>query len=249
MSTIPRVFNDLLDACKQPGCPVCRLVNQAVDRYLNNLFYENVNDGDLRAQLRSSLGFCHEHAWLALKPGIGDALGVAIIYHDVLTNILRKFPEAETASPDQGWLSSLLGQMPRQVSEQSKEIVNALTSKEACPACQKRDQATELYLSELFKGLQNEQMLKALNDSDGLCLPHLRQAFKEHAQDGEAFSALFAISQKKLAALDNELAEIIRKSDYRFRDEGFSEEGNAWRRVIRVSVGEKRGIEGQQVGP
>jgi hypothetical protein len=245
--SIPRVYNDLLEACKQPGCPVCRLVNQAVERYLDNLFYENVNDGDLRAQLRSSLGFCHGHAWLALKPGIGDALGVAIIYHDVLTNILRKLPETESGSQDQGWLSSLLGQMPRQLSDQIKEIANTITPNEPCPACQKRDQATELYLSELFKGLKNEQMLAALRDSDGLCLPHLHQAFKEHAQDGEAVSALFAISQKKLAELDKELAEIIRKSDYRFRDEGFGEEGDAWRRVIRVSVGEKRGIEGQQV--
>jgi len=245
--SIPRVYNDLLEACKQPGCPVCRLVNQAVERYLGNLFYENVNDGDLRAQLRSSLGFCHEHAWLALKPGIGDALGVAIIYHDVLTNILRNFPETEPASQDQGWLSSLLGQMPRQLSDQVKEITNAMTPNEPCPACQKRDQASELYLSELFKGLKNEQMLAALRDSDGLCLPHLHQAFKEHAQDGEAISALFAISQKKLAELDKELTEIIRKSDYRFRDEGFGEEGDAWRRAVQVSVGEKRGIEGQQV--
>ena len=247
MSTIPRVFNDLLAACEQPGCPVCRLVNQAVERYLDNLFYENVNDGELRAQLRGSLGFCHEHAWLALKPGIGDALGIAIIYHDVLTNILRKFPQAEAASQNQGWLSSLLGQMPRQFSDQVKEIANAMTPNQPCPACEKRDQATELYLSELLKGLKNEQLLSALNSSEGICLPHLRQAFKEHAQDGEAISALFAISQKKLAALDKELSEIIRKSDYRFRDEGFGEEGNAWRRVIRVSVGEKRGIEGQQV--
>ncbi len=243
--SIPRVFNDLLDACTQPGCPVCRLVNQAVERYMDNLFYENVNDGALRTQLRSSLGFCHEHAWLALKPGIGDALGVAIIYHDVLTNILRKLPEAETASQDQGWLSSLLGQMPRQVSEQVKEIASALTPNEPCPACQKRDQAAELYLSELIKDLKNEQMLAALSDSDGLCLPHLRQAFKQHAQDGEAFSALFSITQKKISELNKELEEIIRKSDYRFRDEGFGEEGDAWRRVIQVSVGEKRGIEGQ----
>jgi hypothetical protein len=245
--SIPRVFNDLLDACRQPDCPVCRLVNQAVERYLDNLFYENVNDGDLRAQLRSSLGFCHEHAWLALKPGIGEALGVAIIYHDVLTNILRNFPEMESSSQEQGWLSSLLSQMPRQLSDQVKEITNAITPKEPCPVCQKRDQAAELYLSELIKGLKNEQMLAALRDSDGLCLPHLLQAFKEQTQDGKAVSALFAISQKKLTELDKELAEIIRKSDYRFSDEGFGEEGDAWRRVIQVSVGEKRGIEGQQV--
>lgn len=246
---IPRVFNDLLDACKQPGCPVCRLVNQAVDRYLDNLFYENVNDGDLRAQLRSSLGFCHEHAWLAIKPGLGDALGVAIIYHDILTNILRKLPEAGNGSQGQGWLSSLLGQGPNQLSEQSKEIVNVLNPHEPCPVCQKRDQATELYLSELSNSLKNEKMLASLEESDGLCLPHLSLAFKENTRDVdiEAFSMLLTISRKKLTALDQELSEIIRKNDYRFRDEGFGEEGNAWRRVIRVSVGEKRGIEGVQL--
>lgn len=245
---IPRVFNDLLEACKQPGCPVCRLVNQAVNRYLDNLFYENVNDGDLRAQLRKSLGFCHEHAWLALKPGLGDALGVAIIYHDVLTNILRRLPEAGNGAQDQGWLSSLLGQAPGQLADQSKEIVNALRPREPCAACQKRDQATDLYLSELLNSLENEQMISALYDSDGLCLPHLGQAFQRPDHSREAVLALLKISKKKLSALDEELSEIIRKSDYRFRDEGLGEEGDAWRRVIRVTVGEKRGIEGYEMG-
>jgi hypothetical protein len=55
--SIPFVYNELLEACRSPGCPVCRLSQRAVRRYLVNLFYENVNDGNLRAQLRKSLGF------------------------------------------------------------------------------------------------------------------------------------------------------------------------------------------------
>jgi hypothetical protein len=41
-----------------------RLEQQLVERYLDNQFYENVNNPDWRNRLRASHGFCREHAWL-----------------------------------------------------------------------------------------------------------------------------------------------------------------------------------------
>ena len=54
-------FN-LIEACRQPGCPVCRVEEHSVERYLDNQFYENVNNPDFRNTLRLSIGFCREHA-------------------------------------------------------------------------------------------------------------------------------------------------------------------------------------------
>jgi len=80
----------LLEACQQPACPVCRLEQQATERYLDHLFYENVNDSGVRSHLRSSLGFCHEHTGLLLNHRLGDPLGMSIIYNDVLGRVLKR---------------------------------------------------------------------------------------------------------------------------------------------------------------
>ncbi len=80
-------YLDLIEACKQTDCPICIVSQKAVEHYLNALFYEQVNDVQVRQALRTSLGFCHEHAWLAVNSEVGDALGLAIIYHDVFHQI------------------------------------------------------------------------------------------------------------------------------------------------------------------
>ncbi len=48
---------ELLEALSQPGCPVCRLAQQAVSSYLVHLFYESVNDIDARARLETQPNF------------------------------------------------------------------------------------------------------------------------------------------------------------------------------------------------
>ena len=49
----PKAFShhELLEACSQTGCPVCRVGAQTVRRYLKSLFYEYVNDREMRANL------------------------------------------------------------------------------------------------------------------------------------------------------------------------------------------------------
>src|SRR5438093_46701 len=54
--------HDLIAAFAQSGCPVCRLTTESVDAYLTAVCYEQVNDLDLREQLRSVGGFWRGHA-------------------------------------------------------------------------------------------------------------------------------------------------------------------------------------------
>jgi hypothetical protein len=68
---------------------------------------------------------------------------------------------------------------------------------------------------------------------------HLRLAL-EAVSDGDAYAVLLAISRKQLEALNAELAEFIRKNDYRFRDEGFGNEGDAWKRALSKISGTKK---------
>jgi len=47
-------FFELVDAQSQAGCPICRQVYKATDRYLDSLLYEAVLDPDVRAKLKDS---------------------------------------------------------------------------------------------------------------------------------------------------------------------------------------------------
>lgn len=229
------LYYRLLEACASPGCPVCRVTLHQVDRFLDVLFYESVNDIPTRALLRKSRGFCSSHAWRLLDGEVGNALGIAIIYHDVLTNVLRDLP---AAPPDQTGLNSFFGRAARQAGDWLKSALAALSPKEPCLACKEREQATALTLAVMRGALREEEFAAALESSEGLCLPHLRLAL-EHAGDDTSLPLLLEQSRPKLEVLNAELGEFIRKNDYRFRSEGFGSEGSSWRRVISKFNGER----------
>src|SRR5688572_27762822 len=116
----------LVEACREPGCPVCRLEQNAVERYLDSQFYENVNSPKWRDQLRLSLGFCREHAWLAVDKRLGDPLGFSIIYRDLVNSVLKRFETSERpARTARGW-TALLRQVPEEARARIANILAAV---------------------------------------------------------------------------------------------------------------------------
>ena len=57
------LYFELLDACAETGCPICRLSLESVQRHLDGALYEFVNDIEARAVLRVARGYCNDHAW------------------------------------------------------------------------------------------------------------------------------------------------------------------------------------------
>ena len=221
----------IMEACREPGCPICRLEHQGVERYLDNQFYENVNSPAWRDHLRASQGFCHEHAWLTVSQRLGDALGFSIIYHDIV-NHLHKTVGKEIDSARTTRRESLRSR--------AEGMLAALKSRKRCPACEHREQLTRDFLSALIEDLQLPEMKEALQASEGLCLPHMRQAL-ESINDGSKYEVLLTLHQEKLDHLKDELAEFIRKNDYQVIKEGFGSEGNAWLRAVGFIAGSRRG--------
>jgi len=226
---------DLIQACKQPGCPVCRVEQASVDRYIDNLFYESVNDIQLRERLRASMGFCHEHAWLAVDKRLGNALGFAIIYHDVINNTLKQLENNVTPPATKHW-STLIKQIPEQVSAMAQRVLYALTPHKHCIVCLQRDKTLHTLISSFTESLDDPEMTNALLSSDGLCLPHLKKTF-ESVRDLETSNFLLSTHREKLESLRDELKEFIRKNDYRFKDEGFGAEGDSWKRAVSKVIG------------
>jgi hypothetical protein len=230
------IQDELIAACREPGCPLCRLVQAGVRRYLQNLFYESVNDIDLRKQLRDSLGFCGEHARISLQPGVGDALGVSIIYNDILTNLLRQLPDVRPSKPEGTNILSRL-QSNRSFSASLNELRQALASRANCPACVQRDELEDIFCPALGAHLTDEPLANALQAGDGLCLPHLRRVAPEVRGEG-GWLVLLGSTRARLESLQAELAEFIRKNDYRFHAESFGVERDAWQRSVRMVTGE-----------
>ena len=121
-----------------PGCPVCRVTNKAVGRYLDKIFYTKVNDRSLRAKLRVSLGFCRQHAYLLLDAHLADALGMSIIYQDVLKNMLADLPK-EGVLPSQNGLRHSLRQLASRFQAYRDAVLKSLRPKGSCIACEQQE--------------------------------------------------------------------------------------------------------------
>ncbi|UCC52122.1 MAG: hypothetical protein JSV68_23965 [Anaerolineaceae bacterium] len=242
----PFSYFEILDACKEPDCPVCTLGHVSANRHLTSLIFDGVNDVRLRNTLRKSLGYCHEHAWLLPDAGESATLGIAIIHRDLLNTIRRRLDESDFGkSSRRDKLKSVVAEAIR-LDDATIPMGSTkyLPTKAQCPACERRDEAENLALKSLIDALedQDEQMAEALKMSDGLCLSHLRQTL-ESMRSHQAFDKLVKITQDQLSALILELDEFIRKSDHRFRHEKISDsERESWRRALQRVVGPKTGI-------
>ena len=228
----------LLESCREPGCPICRVEQQGVERYLDNQLYENVNSPAWRDQLRASQGFCHEHAWLGVNKRLGDALGFSIIYHDIVNSLLRSLKDDNQSARTPGRRASILGQGSESLRKRVEGVLALLAPRKQCPVCAHRDEVTRDLLSALVQDLSTADVQEALQASDGLCLPHLRLALGS-ANNDSGYETLLMLQQAKLESLKHELAEFIRKNDYQAIKEGFGNEGDAWLRAIAMVVGRR----------
>ncbi len=230
------IQDELIAACQQPGCPVCRLVQDGVRHYLQHLYYESVNDIGLRQQLRHSLGFCKEHTRVSLEPGVGDALGVSIIYNDIFTNLLRGMPQGEESAPEEANLFSRL-RVNRTKLGSSQTFLKTLSPQAACPACEQQEELENIFCPALAERLVIAPIAQALQAGDGLCLLHLRLVVPEVKSDA-GWRVLLRSTRARFESLQAELEEFIRKNDYRFQGEEIGVERDAWQRAIRKIVGE-----------
>ncbi len=218
----PFSHHELLEACSLAGCPVCRVGAQTVRRYLKSLFYEYVNDLDMRANLVKSLGFCGEHVQLLLSHKIADTLGASIIYEHLVKVILREFPKDSKS---------------KELSRKISKFVSASEGLGECLACNHRNETINYTLNQISTALSDATLREALEKSDGLCMAHLAQLLGK-IQKPDEINFLLALTRTKLEARQAEMAEVIRKSDHQHSSEGITqEEALAWRKSMSMVVG------------
>ncbi len=195
-NTLPEKFTtyfNVLEACRQKGCPVCILIEQNIRRHIDNLLYENVTDPGTRSTLRASRGMCAAHAAVLLKAG--DAFGISIIYEDILRDVISGIAQQSTRT---------------------------LKASRPCPVCQFKLAEEDRY-TKIFVDHANQQELQdALKQSSGLCLMHLRIVC-EQLPNQETQQWLRALHAEKLADVRTQMREFIRKHEMQFSHEIITE--------------------------
>jgi hypothetical protein len=178
--------------------------------------YDQVNDIELRDELRAARGLCnvHAHRWLR---EVRSVLGTAIVYQDVLRSSLREL--ADIAVQRGPLWRAILGTPAAGVGN--------------CPACRVQTQAEERYLTALLASVTADPSL--LDGSEGVCLKHARAAQR---RGGPGAERLVQQTRAAIQRLLEELSEVIRKEDYRFRDEPRTDaERTATSRAIARAAG------------
>jgi Family of unknown function (DUF6062) len=221
----------LVEACAQPGCPVCGCLRDAARRHLAAVLAEHVTDPISRERLAGAWGFCAVHAG-ALRDMPEVALGTAIVYQALVERACSWLEETArgAGAPDRrrGW-RALVGR--------SRSTGNARRPRrDRCPVCVELVAAEACHLDALLTGLEDPKLGPAYGASDGLCLPHLELAL-ERARAGSEAARLIDLARAKLRALADDLRRFVDKHDHRARPTFTDREALAWRQALALVAG------------
>lgn len=222
-------YYDLLDAFEQEGCPVCRLALTAVHHYLDSINYDSVNDPGFQHEIRSSLGFCNEHAYQWLRQA--HVLGTALIYREILKTLTAGLRDVRYHKPP------LLGGLLDHGANHADQEIDALAPAGICPACRLLADEEQTALKTLLESSDEPEFRETYGQSADLCLPHVTMALRS-APDRASFAVIRDVALAQQDRLTEQLGEVIRKHDYRFRDEPIGEEKGAVQRAVHHVAGE-----------
>ncbi len=213
-------YQRLSEACARDGCILCRMIGETTQRYLETWKDEMFTSVDVRATLRNSKGFCNTHTWQLVQ--MSASLPLAQAYRDIITD------EIEQLENDKN----------KQRQRRFRLKSDAPTA--PCPACQQRDQALTRYISSLRQSLPDPSFYTLFLSSQGLCLNHFRLACTQKPLDSsETWLPLLQKAQLTiLQELEQQLAELIRKHDYRYIHETRGTEMTSWQRAAALVAGE-----------
>lgn len=224
-----REFQALLNACSREGCIICRLAYESTQRYLDNWKYELFTDVELRMELRRTQGFCNTHTWQLAT--MGATIQLAQAYREIVSDAIEQIQRGGTGTVGGGLLQRIF-ESKRGESENNQ-----------CPACRQKAQAEERYVQGLRQALLNEEFYRSFTQSQGLCLDHFRLTIELKTTDNSTASEWLSRLRKAqlacLQKLDEQLGELIRKHDYRFKDEERGQEMLSWKRAAGLVAGEE----------
>ncbi len=235
MPQSPAFYFDILENLARGLCPACELVRQKPLHYIDHALYGLVTDPGAQNLFAETGGYCRRHAAMLLAIPWGSALGVAILY--------RRLVE-DAASNLKAERGDLLPRVKRggisfhPFSPKGPKDPTTRKENPDCLACKVEREAEQGVLHTLVDTLRagDGRMTGAVEGNEGFCLYHLDLALEMDAgANGNALLRRHGL--RRAERLLAELAEFIRKSDYRFTREQMGGEGDSWTRAVAWVTG------------
>ena len=199
-------FFELQKAAQKPGCPLCRIIRDRAEMYIDNMLFEHISDRGFRALHRAAGGFCSFHS--RNLDTYRDGLAVAILSQDILEDRVASFKKKK---PWKAFLKS----KPRSVFLKSKPR----GSIGKCPICIEQGKVEEEYLGFLAgaKGDSHEEkeLRTVFLASEGLCAPHYAALLVNHRGKPRALPLwIKEFHEHKFGELLKRLSRFIELSAY-----------------------------------
>jgi hypothetical protein len=236
-------YFQLVEACDQPGCPVCRCLEEDSRRELRTLLYEQVTDPETRRRLRESWGFCNWHTWMLLDAE-SVATGAAILYEDLLRVCRNRIERLRDRPPRAfvrlfSWLAGVVEQAPARI---LPRVVEHYRERARCPICARLRFTEAHYTTTLVEFADDAQFDRAYQQSAGLCLPHLLHAL-ELGRGAAGLARILDRTLGKWESLRHDLERFVAKNEYRNTAPITAAEADSYHRAFEVMAG-RRGLFG-----
>jgi len=159
---------------------------------------------------------------------MGANLQLAQAYRDILSDMIEQL---QNGSGDT---------IPQHSGGLLRRLFDTKREQSGCPACRQRENAELRYINSFRKALLDNAFYEQFSSSQGLCLDHFRLTCSLKMSDtpGEWLPLLRKAQLACLQRLDEQLGELIRKHDYRFKDEERGPEMLSWKRAAGLVAGE-----------
>lgn len=223
---------DLIDALHQPCCALCSLAQHKSQRYVETLLDTAVVDVDKRDAWRQAKGLCSWHAHMATH--IPQSHGsLAILYEDLLRHEMEQLAALASAAPAS---YAPTKRRKRLSARRLQRWLHNWQQCQPCPVCQLWSEQERLYMTVLLHDWHEPTLQEAFAQSSGLCVSHMARLIA-HGSSHVHLTAVLMAQRERLHSLHDELCEFIRKQDYRFAQEPYGSEADAWRRVVDLFAG------------
>ncbi len=238
------MYHDMADALQHDQCPVCKLVDERVERMIKVLLREGAGDGQLIGSYVRARGYCNAHAWRVKESG--DPASQAVFYRALLEdhksslyNYLVKRKQRDAAKKPAALRALLHARMTGKVgaADETSVYLDSFASEERCPICATSESCERRYVeavADYFEG--DEEFRERYRNRGVLCHPHFRRLIQEHA-DRPSVPELLEIQLSRLELQIEHLREIERKANVRCSEEEGDAYLGGWIRAVRLDVG------------
>ncbi len=196
-------------ALRAGGCPVCRMVGEAVRDYLAHVLREGKAREEVYRRIQDAAGFCEAHTEVLVSLGaesLGDRRSLLRLYSWLVADLAT-------------------GSSPR-------------ASCPACETAVDYERACLAALRDFLHQTSGDpELRRQYADGPGLCRAHFAAA-ASRVEENESLRFLAEVQARSWAALSRPLKEYLRKHDYRFSHEPKTpEEEASWIRAVATISG------------